>query len=597
MLMTHRALTRRGYVLCKDQLTKDQQVEIIRDLTVKTTVLPAYADFMKPKIYRIFYHNSDCFFLPRYYAVEKFGPISVNKVAVGSPISIKLKWQPKPYQERCAQVMDENFDLQRYPDGNGGVISMPCGYGKTYLAIRTACKLGLKTLVVVNKEDLMNQWTKSIEKFTNATVGIIQQNRVETQADITVAMLHSLCLKDYDPTIFKSFGLLILDEVHHLASETFCQALLKVRPRFTLGLSATPERRDGLSHVFYKFIGPLLHKESRDNTNQVVVKQIKLKSTDSSYKVLYMKNGRTKNTSGMATAISQYRQRNQLIYEALKLLVHQGRTILVLSSRRGHLAELADLIERAPLRKSDGSQASYGFYYGAQGSNKAKHREMLEQSAQCDVILGTDAIAKEGLDIPSLNTLVFATPPGIDVEQAVGRILRKYHEQYYPMVVDIVDGCGNFPRHATERNKWYQEEKYQVQHAKLDLDSKSQLSTQAYTRLVGFLNNREAAPTLAPPSPVKAPAEPNFGQLLLFNNGSEKKKQKLTLKARAPKPTVSQVKERLYGKRPVDPIDQIDFCLLADPIPVKPPAPMAMPVTINSPRRFKVKSRLVVELF
>jgi len=92
--------------------------------------------------------------------------------------------------------------------------------------------------------------------------------------DIVIAMLHSLCLRDYPEGIFDDFGIIVFDEVHHLASEMFSKALLKVRPRFTLGLSATPNRKDGLSQVFYDFIGPVIHHQKREGANRVIVKQI-----------------------------------------------------------------------------------------------------------------------------------------------------------------------------------------------------------------------------------------------------------------------------------------------------------------------------------
>jgi hypothetical protein len=92
--------------------------------------------------------------------------------------------------------------------------------------------------------------------------------------------------------------------------------------------------------------------------------------------------------------------------------------------------------------------------------NRQTHKALLSESAKSDIVLGIDIIAKEGLDIPDRNTLVWSTPPGIEIEQPAGRILRKYHKDINPMIIDIVDHTGNFPNHSRERDKWFTEEDY-----------------------------------------------------------------------------------------------------------------------------------------
>jgi hypothetical protein len=85
-------------------------------------------------------------------------------------------------------------------------------------------------------------------------------------------------------------------------------------------------------------------------------------------------------------------------------------------------------------------------------------------------VLGIDVIAKEGLDIPDLNTLIFATPAGMEIEQPVGRILRKFHKTLSPLVFDLVDNTGNYVKHSSERDKWYTDEGYILNELTIDLD-------------------------------------------------------------------------------------------------------------------------------
>ena len=505
----HKCLGKKGYTIAKAHLDKREERMIIKELTVKPMVLAAYKEFCKPKPYKIYKHVKDFYFLPRYFGYEKFGKPKYTTLPKGKDINFNCTAVPMEHQKAAWTKIQEIYNLKNQL-GGGGVLSLPCGYGKTIIAIMTMRYIGKKTIVVVNKEVLMKQWVDAIRRFTDASVGILQRDKAEMDNDIVVAMIHSLSMKEYPESMFNDIGFSIFDEVHHTSSDTFSKALMKVQSRFALGLSATPERRDGLSHVFYKFLGPLFHREKRTGANRITVKQIAIQSTSTHYNELFMSNG-TKNTAGMATQISQFEMKNILTILILKLLVAQGRKILVLSSRRGHLEDLKSKLDEANLITSGNRYATYGLYYGNKGQNKKMHAEMLEVSSKCDIILGTDAIAKEGLDIPDLNTLVFSTPPGEDVEQAVGRILRKFHKDVHPVVVDLVDKTGNFPKHARTRNKWYTEEDYDIQNLKVQLYDEDKLNKWDLP-VTDFINKKEGKKNLKTLNIKKIPDEPDLDQ-------------------------------------------------------------------------------------
>ena len=339
----------------------------------------------------------------------------------------------------------------------------------TAIAIKTICEMKKKALVVVHKEFLMDQWKESIERFTNAKVGIIQQNKLELDADICIGMMHSLCLKDYPQGTFDSFGIMVIDECHHLGSEMFSKVLCKIGTVYRLGLSATPERRDGLHSVYAMHVGKVAHKEKRSENNQLQVHAIKFLSNDPAYKTIYMANGKTKNTTQMVSNITQCSSRNEYITTLLMELVSNGRRILVLSSRRNHLEVLHNLITNA-------GHKSVGFYYGNKGMNKKEYKKMLLVSAKCDIILATEQLAKEGLDIPGLDTLLMTTSIAElgALEQSIGRILRKFYtkDMIGPLVVDLVDkDCGNFGKHYTKRKKLYKEEGYSIKEQTVKLET------------------------------------------------------------------------------------------------------------------------------
>ena len=475
-------MTEKGYMVSRELLSKTEEAAIKKELTVAPQSL--YAETTE---YPIYLYSEKYLYLPKYYGIKKYGLPIKTTIKNGSPITAKIKQEPLPFQHEADLKLAQIFSNDNNDNNNdSGVLSLPCGYGKTYLALRTACRLQLKTIIIVSKEFLRDQWIEAITRFTTGTYGILQQKKLELQYDFCIAMVHTLCLKDFPKGTFSEFGFMIIDECHHLASEMFVKALFKLRPRFILGLSATPERPDGLSHVFHKFIGDVFHKEKRIGVNNVIIKKISITAKDSTdediiscYTDKYNKMG-LKNTIEMTTCLSACARRNAIIIEIIRILLAQNRTILVLSSRRHHLHVLHSLMIEASLCKKDGTIATCGFYYGKLDTNSREHKEMLAKTATCDVIFGTEHVAKEGLDIPALNTLVFATPPGIYIEQSVGRILRKYHEYYPPLVVDICDKVGNYIEHGRTRDKWFISENYHID--KINININDEINLEDYLK-------------------------------------------------------------------------------------------------------------------
>jgi len=194
---------------------------------------------------------------------------------------------------------------------------------------------------------------------------------------------------------------------------------------------------------------------------------LRLTSNTQYYETLVMDNG-TKNTSAMVNNLANYPLRTTLIIECIRVLMRQRRKILLLSSRRGHLEAIYEQLSKAGIRTVDDRPLTFGYYYGNNGRNKKDHKILLTQSAKCDVVLGTYHIASEGLDIPDLNTEILATPMA-DVVQSAGRILRKYHEDINPVIVDLIDVCGNFANQGNVRSRYYKEEGHEIQTMKMPL--------------------------------------------------------------------------------------------------------------------------------
>ena len=409
-------LTKNGYIVDKENF--DQSY--VEELTVTPDTF--YPDDL-PNPFEVFVELHDhTVAVPRYWAKEKFGPAEVfdGRVDYAPRLVFNGKLRSAIQKEAVQRSLDK---LQK--DG-GGVLCLPTGTGKTIIALHIACTIKAKTLIVVHKQLLMNQWAERIAQFVpSARVGRLQQKNIEVEGcDIVVGMLQSIAMRQYEPEVFEGFGLVILDEVHVVPAPVFSRALFKVCSPCMLGMSATPERKDGMSYVISWFIGPVFMEYQLTGKAEVSVSVVPFKCY---FKHTY---GRAAMIN-VITRLCEDTERNSLIAKIINDLVADGHKVIVLSDRRAHCMKLKSCLKNA----------SSMLYLGGM-----KEHELRESGAK-DILLATYSMAKEGLDIPGLDALVLATPRS-DVVQACGRIL--HGKSKNPTIVDIVD---QWPIGKTQFNK------------------------------------------------------------------------------------------------------------------------------------------------
>jgi len=469
----HKCLNKNGYILCKHLLGDHEMLQIKKDLTIMPYMIPAFKQLYintnnKEKQFNIYVENANYIYVPRFYGIKKYGAIKKSLIKEGNDVNVKMLYSPLEHQKIALEKT-----LNTLKNEGGGVLSLPCGYGKTFIAVLVSTVISKKTLIVVNKETLLDQWIEAILQFTDTKIeeiGIVRGNNTDTaNYKYIISMLQSCSMKDYDKNIFSDIGFTIIDECHHIGSEIFSKALPIISSNCMLGLSATPERSDKMSNVFYYYIGKLFHSEKRTGNDIVHVKTLNINSKSDEYKDIYMFNG-MKHTVNMISALSNSERRNNMIIDIIKSLLYNGdRQILLLSGRREQLKSISNLLEVNKIKNKLEKYITWGYYYGSNGSNKSKHKAMLLNSSKCDIILGTYEIASEGLDIPTINTEILATPCN-NIEQAVGRMLRKKHT-IPPILVDIVDELGNFVKHYGIRKTFYNEENYIIDGIDVNIDN------------------------------------------------------------------------------------------------------------------------------
>ena len=455
--MVKTTLSRNGYKIKKTELSSKDLQDIKKDLTVNPFIVGDFGNSSE-KRFSLFMESPNSIYIPRFYAKDKFGPPSIFKMDEGDSINLTFNGSLRPEQDPIIELYKEAC----YNKG-GGLISLKCGGGKTVLALYIIAMLKKKTIVVVHKDFLMTQWRDRIQQFLpDARIGKIQQSTIDIEEkDIVLAMVQSLSQKEYDSKVFSSFGLAIFDECHHLGAEIFSKSMTKVASKYMLGLSATPDRKDGLRKVFEWYIGPMVYSSQKDKNKDYIETRIyEYYDEDPVYTKKELLYNKKPCMPRMINNICNHIPRNLFINKLIASEYERGRKILVLCDRREYLSRTQQWCNE------NISPDVAGQYVGGLKPSE------LRDSQEKDIILGTFSMASEGMDIPKLNTIILASPKS-DVVQSVGRILRQKADirQDHPLVIDFRDTHPNlsmFNRQCDKRIIYYKKSNHEIYFYKMD---------------------------------------------------------------------------------------------------------------------------------
>ena len=446
-------ITTRGYAVLKSSLTPQQTQHLRTELTVSPKVNERYAKGVQN--FTLYLESSSRFYVPRQWGLKHLGEPEDNIVSEGIdlPPVVEFTGTPYDYQQEIVDTFIE--------EGACGLICVPCGRGKTFMALCAAVQIGKRFLIVVDKEFLMNQWKERIEQFLpDVKVGKIQRNVINRDGcEIVIGLLQSISMIEYPDETFEGFGLVIYDECHHLGAEVFSRALMKTNTPFTLGLSATPNRQDGLTKVFCWYLGDIIFKITKREQETVDVMLYRYYHESPEYSKELCNVMQKPNLPLMINNICSFMPRINLIITLVMDCVLEGRKILLLSDRKNHLGILKEEFEKYRKFHTDFPiDYTVGYYLG--GMKQAE----LEKTEKDTIILGTFAMASEGFDCREpLDTIVLASPKS-NIEQAVGRILRQEarDRKFTPLVIDLIDEFSMFPKQGLKRIKFYQRNKYNM---------------------------------------------------------------------------------------------------------------------------------------
>lgn len=445
-------LTAKGYAIKKSFLTEIQTQGLRSELTMAPKVMDKFQKGVQH--FPIYYESKTRFYVPRHWGITKFGEPEANVVSEGLPlpaaIAFRNTFPPHDFQKEIIATFQEK--------GGNGLICVPCGYGKTFMALNIAVLLKKRFLIIVDKEFLMNQWKAEIENFIEgARVGVLQATKAQMDAekyDVTICMIQTICRREFPEGFFDQYGFTIFDECHHLGASYFCKALLKIQTRYMLGLSATPDREDGLSCIFEYYLGEAVYKNTqRAPDKEAVVKAVWFDSEDPAYKEIPVNWRGEPVTAKLLNQVADFEPRNQKIMEVLQEYArNKDRFILILSDRISQLDWITEALNK--------TSYVHGYYIG--GMKQA----LLDSNAdKCQILLATYQMASEAFSVKKLNTVILATPRK-NVQQSTGRIFRQRIDErkVAPHIVDIIDSHDCHKRRWYVRQRFYKECEYTFQH-------------------------------------------------------------------------------------------------------------------------------------
>ena len=339
--------------------------------------------------------------------------------------------------------------MEAFTGHNIGTLSATTAFGKTVFAIGMIARRKVNTLILVHNKALLEQWKERLETFLEidetieetkrgkkkkpSVIGRLYAGKNSLHGIIDIALIQS-CLSDGEAKPFvKDYGMVIVDECHHVSSVSFEQVLRQVTATYVYGLTATPIRKDGHQPIIFMQCGKI--RFTADAKSQMENQGFKrlLIPRFTSYRNMTQDN---KTYVQITQDLSEDNIRNGFIVEDVRIAIQEGRTPLVLTTRTAHVKALAQML-----------MPFADHVIQLIGADSAKEKRLALQSLQSIpvseslVIVATGKYVGEGFDYPRLDTLFLTMPIAWkgNVEQYAGRLHREYTGKNEVRIYDYVD--------------------------------------------------------------------------------------------------------------------------------------------------------------
>src|SRR3989338_6826416 len=317
---------------------------------------------------------------------------------------------------------------------SNGIIVSPPGSGKTIIALELVAKLQLPTLILVNRNQLLSQWVERIEQFLGIPkthIGAISGTKKKIGKQITVATLQTLVRYKNFNDIRDSFGVIIIDECHHIPAKTYRELIWSFKSKYCFGLTATHERKHGTEKISEFMIGPVIAEIKSSEISETKTFEVTIHTTKLTLPFKY----KTDHYEALAKVISFDSARNELVTKVILKEVKAKRKVLVLTERKEHI-EILNLYLRGETETISISGDD------SARSRKLKHDQIKTGNFQ--VLLATGQLLGEGFDVQGIDTIVLAFPFSFEgkLVQYIGRLRGeglKYVIDFHDEKVEFLD--------------------------------------------------------------------------------------------------------------------------------------------------------------
>lgn len=336
-----------------------------------------------------------------------------------NPVTFNFKGELREYQVTAIKKLIKS----RY-----GVLESTTGSGKTVMAMALAEALGQQTLFIVHTKALLNQTVEAVDKFLGIKAGIIGSGKRDIQ-NFTVATIQTLQRGEIP---LNTFGLVLIDECHHIPSTTFSKVIMKLDSHYMYGLSATPKRPDGLTWALTATVGPFLHTVPKAELvkNKSVIKPCIIR-VDTPY--VPSKNYDAFDLTQHLEDIANSNIRNTFICNHFDSIYRSNpeMSAIILTDRTAHAENLSKNLK----------QYNPVLLHGKLPEKTKLENLKLVKLGNTKVTIATYAFVGEGFDVPAWDTLFLASPFSsiIRLTQVVGRICRPAKNKNEAYVYDYAD--------------------------------------------------------------------------------------------------------------------------------------------------------------
>src|SRR6202166_4092182 len=359
---------------------------------------------------------------------HKIRPEVRDERYAGTAIEAVFQGQLRPFQEEAVTKITAHDE---------GILCAPTAFGKTAVAAWLIAKRKVNTLVVVHRQQLLDQWQERLGMFLDLpakSIGHIGGGKTERTGCVDVAVIQSLYRKDEVKDFAAEYGQVIVDECHHISAFTFEQVMRQVKAKYVVGLTATPTRKDGHHPIIYMQCGPVRFSMSAQTMTETTPFEHKMTPRHTEFRMAPELTEVT--IQDIYAALVTDVPRNEMIANDIVRAIESGRCPLLLTGRTEHLQFFAAKLAGV---------AKHIFVLNG-GMGKKERREIAAaltavQDNDSRVILATGSYIGEGFDDARLDTLFLAMPISWQgtLQQYVGRLHRLHDNKRFVQVYDYVD--------------------------------------------------------------------------------------------------------------------------------------------------------------